>query len=84
MTDLDGKEQMQEYNLPVEQVVKGVGGQMLKTGHCNICGAVLVISVDGTPFSADDPEMLQHAQWHRAIFAGIEDARKGSHGSTRA
>ena len=76
MSDRDAQERMREYGLFVEkQAVRGVDGQILKTGHCSICGAVLAISVDGTSFREDDPELVRHRQYHEAMFAAVEDAR---------
>jgi hypothetical protein len=68
------REEMREYGHPV-QTIRGTAGQMLKTGHCNVCGAVLAISVDGTPFAEDEPEILQHRLWHETMFAAIEEAK---------
>jgi len=68
-------EGMREYGSFVKQIVRGVKGQMLKTGHCNICGAVLAISVDGKPFRTDDPELVRHAQYHEVMLAAIKEAK---------
>ncbi len=52
---------------PSGEIIMGVRGQMLRAGHCSICGAVLAISADGTPFKMTDPDVVKHIQWHEAI-----------------